>query len=51
LAEPAILNFQRVPYRSTPWSKITEALTHLAFYAGWAQATKAITAVARALGK
>jgi alkylhydroperoxidase/carboxymuconolactone decarboxylase family protein YurZ len=28
-----------------------EALTHLGFYAGWAKATKAITAVTRSLGK
>ncbi len=31
--------------------QITEALTHLGFYAGWAKATKAMTAVTRALGK
>ncbi len=31
--------------------QITEALTHLAFYAGWVKATKAITAVTRTLGK
>jgi 4-carboxymuconolactone decarboxylase len=32
-------------------AQITEALTHLAFYAGWTRATKAMTAVARTLGK
>jgi alkylhydroperoxidase/carboxymuconolactone decarboxylase family protein YurZ len=32
-------------------AQITEALTHLAFYAGWPRATKAMTAVARTLGK
>jgi 4-carboxymuconolactone decarboxylase len=32
-------------------AQITEALTHLAFYAGWPKATKAMTAVARTLGK
>lgn len=32
-------------------AQITEALTHLGFYAGWARATKAITAVTRTLGK
>ena len=31
--------------------QITEALTHLGFYAGWAKAIKAITAVTRTLGK
>jgi 4-carboxymuconolactone decarboxylase len=31
--------------------QITEALTHLAFYAGWPRATKAMAAVTRALGK
>jgi 4-carboxymuconolactone decarboxylase len=31
--------------------QITEALTHLGFYAGWAKATKAMTAVTRTLGK
>ena len=31
--------------------QITEALTHMAFYAGWARATRAITAAARSLGK
>jgi 4-carboxymuconolactone decarboxylase len=31
--------------------QITEALTHLAFYAGWTKATKALTAVTRALDK
>jgi 4-carboxymuconolactone decarboxylase len=31
--------------------EITEALTHLGFYAGWTRATKAITAVTRTLGK
>ncbi len=30
--------------------QITEAFTHLAFYAGWSKATKALTATARALG-
>jgi 4-carboxymuconolactone decarboxylase len=32
-------------------AQITEALTHLSFYAGWARATKAMTAVARTLGR
>ena len=32
-------------------AQITEAFTHLAFYAGWSKATKAMTAVARTLGK
>lgn len=32
-------------------AQITEALTHLGFYAGWGRATSAITAVTRALGK
>ena len=32
-------------------AQITEALTHLGFYAGWAKATKAMTAVSRTLGK
>ena len=32
-------------------AQITEALTHLGFYAGWTKANKAITAVARMLGK
>jgi 4-carboxymuconolactone decarboxylase len=32
-------------------AQITEALTHLGFYAGWAKATKAMTAVATTLGK
>jgi 4-carboxymuconolactone decarboxylase len=31
--------------------QITEAVTHLGFYAGWAKATKAMTAVTRSLGK
>jgi 4-carboxymuconolactone decarboxylase len=31
--------------------QITEALTHLGFYAGWPQATKAMAAVTRVLGK
>jgi 4-carboxymuconolactone decarboxylase len=31
-------------------AQITEALTHVAFYAGWGRATKSITAVARTLG-
>ena len=31
-------------------SEIAEALTHLAFYAGWGKATKALTAVTRTLG-
>ena len=31
--------------------QITEALTHIAFYAGWPRATKALTAAARSLGK
>jgi 4-carboxymuconolactone decarboxylase len=30
--------------------QITEAFTHLAFYAGWAKATKAMSATARVLG-
>jgi 4-carboxymuconolactone decarboxylase len=32
-------------------TQIIEALTHLGFYAGWAKATKAMTAVSRTLGK
>ena len=32
-------------------SQIAEALTHLAFYAGWPKATKAMSAVTRSLGK
>lgn len=32
-------------------AQITEALTHLGFYAGWIKATKAMTAVARTLGR
>jgi len=32
-------------------SQITEALTHLAFYAGWPKATRALSAVTRSLGK
>ena len=32
-------------------SQITEALTHLGFYAGWAKATKAMPAVSRSPGK
>jgi 4-carboxymuconolactone decarboxylase len=32
-------------------SQITEALTHLGFYAGWPKATKAMSAVTRSLGK
>jgi 4-carboxymuconolactone decarboxylase len=32
-------------------AQIAEALTHLGFYAGWARATKAISAVTRTLGK
>jgi len=32
-------------------AQITEALTHLSFYAGWARATKAMTEVARTLGR
>jgi 4-carboxymuconolactone decarboxylase len=32
-------------------SQITEALTHLGFYAGWPKATKAMTAVTKALAK
>jgi 4-carboxymuconolactone decarboxylase len=32
-------------------SQITEALTHLGFYAGWPKATKAMSAVTMALGK
>jgi 4-carboxymuconolactone decarboxylase len=31
--------------------QISEALTHLAFYAGWPKATKALTALTRTLGK
>ena len=32
-------------------TQITEALTHLGFYAGWAKATEAMTAVTRTLAK
>ena len=31
--------------------QIAEAVTHLAFYAGWSKATRAMTAVTRSLGK
>jgi 4-carboxymuconolactone decarboxylase len=31
-------------------AEIAEALTHVAFYAGWAKATKALTAVTRTFG-
>jgi 4-carboxymuconolactone decarboxylase len=31
--------------------QITEALTHLGFYAGWPKATKSLMAIARTLGK
>jgi 4-carboxymuconolactone decarboxylase len=31
--------------------QISEAFTHLGFYAGWPKASKAIAAVTRALGK
>jgi 4-carboxymuconolactone decarboxylase len=32
-------------------AQVTEALTHLGFYAGWARATKALAATTRTLGK
>jgi 4-carboxymuconolactone decarboxylase len=32
-------------------AQVTEALTHLGFYAGWARATKAMAATTRTLGK
>ena len=32
-------------------AQITEAFTHLAFYAGWARATNAMTALTRPFGK
>jgi len=32
-------------------TQITEAVTHLAFYAGWSRATKAMTAIAKSFGK
>jgi len=32
-------------------AQITEAVTHLGFYAGWPRATTAMTAVTRSLGK
>jgi 4-carboxymuconolactone decarboxylase len=32
-------------------NQITESLTHLGFYAGWGKATRAMTAVARTLGR
>ncbi len=32
-------------------AQIAEAVTHLAFYAGWSKATKAMTAVTRSLGR
>jgi 4-carboxymuconolactone decarboxylase len=32
-------------------SQITEAVTHLGFYAGWTKATKAMSAITRSLGK
>ena len=31
--------------------QVTEALTHLGFYAGWPRATKAMTAARKALGQ
>jgi 4-carboxymuconolactone decarboxylase len=31
--------------------QIVEAVTHLGFYAGWSKATKAMTVVAKTLGK
>jgi len=31
--------------------QVAEAVTHLAFYAGWTRATRAMTAVANALGR
>ena len=31
--------------------QVTEALTHLGFYAGWTRATRALTAATRTLGK
>ncbi len=32
-------------------AQITEGITHLAFYAGWGRAARAMTAVTRSLGK
>ena len=32
-------------------AQIGEAVTHVAFYAGWSKATKAMRAVTRVLGK
>ena len=32
-------------------NQITEALTHLGFYAGWPKAAKAMAAVTRSLGQ
>ena len=32
-------------------TQVTEAVTHLAFYAGWSKATKAMTAVSKSVGK
>ena len=32
-------------------AQITEALTHLGFYAGWPKATKAMAAIIRSLGQ
>ena len=31
--------------------EIVEAVTHLAFYAGWSKATKAMSVIARTVGK
>ena len=36
---------------ASPRAQITEAVTHLGFYAGWGRATRAMTAVARTLGR
>jgi len=32
-------------------AQIAEAITHVAFYAGWGKATKAMLAVAKSLGR
>jgi len=45
------LYLRRGPENGLSRDHITEALTHLGFYAEWAIATKAITAVTRTLSK
>jgi 4-carboxymuconolactone decarboxylase len=45
------LYLRRAIERGLTRAQITEALTHLGFYAGWPKATKAMTALTRTLGK